>query len=124
VSGQDYYLYTFLDEGTDIIQGFGTSSVILVNAQTFSAGLTAGQLPEGRLFLSTSAFDPANPPAAYRNAENGGDFRFIYDSQGQLFFDNNGSAAGGILNNQPLAVLNAPGRPSVGSFSNLNIFVY
>ncbi|MBP0010238.1 MAG: hypothetical protein J7526_17540, partial [Roseofilum sp. Belize Diploria] len=124
VSGQDYYVYTALNEGGDVIQGFGNSSVILVNAQTFGAGLTAGQLSQGQLFLSNSVFNPASPPSAYQNAANGDQLRFIYDSQGNLFFDANGSAAGGIANNQPLAVLNAPGRPSVSNFSNTNIFVY
>jgi Ca2+-binding RTX toxin-like protein len=83
--GNDSFVLAKLQANRDIILDFNpVDDQLIVDASVFGAGLVAGQ-PLGTKFLSVAGGQAA-----------GAEDRFIYDSAtGNLYFDSNGSAAGG-----------------------------
>lgn len=88
-AGKDLYVYLAANEGSDLIQGFVVKDdQIQISASGFGGGLVAGQKPiAGVTFISNT--NPVAPTTAGT---------FLYDTDAQdLFWDANGSTAGGVV---------------------------
>ena len=82
--GGDTFVLTRFQFSRDTVTDFGLGADVLeIDAAAFGAGLAAGTLDPGQFVLGTAAIDL--------------DDRFIYDgATGNLFFDKNGLAPGGV----------------------------
>lgn len=82
--GGDTFVLTRFQSHRDTITDFGLGADLLeIDAAAFGAGLVAGALDPNQFVLGTAAVDA--------------DDRFIYDgATGNLFFDKNGLAPGGV----------------------------